>query len=171
MILWLIGLSGSGKTTLCEEILKSVKSSGRLIVKIDGDEIREMFDNDLSYSIDDRLKNANRISKLCKFLDDQGIDVICAILSFREETRRWNRENIKNYYEVFIDAPIKDCVDRDVKGMYNKFYSGKIKNVVGFDINFEKPNCPDLTINNSGTIDSLLNFKSQLSSLFYENKQ
>ena len=170
MILWLIGLSGSGKTTLCEEIVKSVKSSGRPIVKIDGDEIREIFDNDLSYSIDDRLRNANRISRLCKFLDDQGIDVICAILSFREETRRWNRENIRNYYEVFIDAPIKDCIDRDVKGMYKRFYSGETKNVVGLDINFEKPNCPDLTINNSDSIDSLLNFKSQLSNLFYENK-
>ena len=35
---------------------------------------------------------------------------------------------------------------RDVKGLYAGAASGKIKNVVGVDIEFPKPKAPDLTI-------------------------
>ena len=69
MVVWIIGLSGSGKTTLAKEVVKRANKKGRKVVLVDGDEVRKMCNDDLDYSMDDRLVNAQRICKLGKFLD------------------------------------------------------------------------------------------------------
>ena len=149
MVIWLIGLSGAGKTTLAEKVVNESNMTGSKTILIDGDIIRKIFNNDLGYSLDDRLKNAQRICQLCKFLDDNGINVVCAILSIFPQSREWNRKNIKNYYEVFIDTPIEQLIERDVKGIYKKYREGEISNVAGMDIEFPIPENPDLIIKNN----------------------
>lgn len=156
MVVWIIGLSGSGKTTLAEKIIKDANEIGLKPVLVDGDIIRDIFNNDLGYSMVDRLKNAYRICHLGKFLSDQGFCVVCSILSIFPETRDWNRKNIKNYYEVFIDTPIEVLMERDSKKLYKKYRSGEIKNVVGMDIDFPAPINADLTIINDGSKEKLL---------------
>ena len=158
MVLWLIGLSGTGKTTLAREIIAGVNKETKSTVLIDGDVVREIFGNDLGYSMEDRLLNAQRICQLGKFLDDQGINVVCAILSIFPETREWNRENIENYYEVFIDTPIEILVERDSKGIYGKYSRGEISEVVGMDIRFPVPEKADLVINNIQSKEKLLSY-------------
>ena len=96
MVVWIIGLSGAGKSTLASEVVAKLNNNSSNNILIDGDEVRDIFGNDLGYSIEDRLLNANRICQLGKFLDSQGMNVICAILSIFPETREWNRKNIKN---------------------------------------------------------------------------
>ena len=81
MVIWIIGLSGAGKTTLANTIIKKISKHKSNVVLLDGDIIRDVFGNDLSHSIDDRLINAQRINRLCKMLDDQNIHVVCSILS------------------------------------------------------------------------------------------
>ena len=93
MVIWIIGLSGAGKTTLANNVVAHANMKSKKTILIDGDIIREIFDNDLSYSMEDRLVNAKRICKLGKFLDEQGLNVVCAILSIFPETREWNRKN------------------------------------------------------------------------------
>ena len=61
-----------------------------------------MFNNDLNYDKEDRLKNAISISKLCEFLTAQNIHIICATMSLFKEIHEMNRLNIKNYYEILI---------------------------------------------------------------------
>lgn len=156
MVVWIIGLSGAGKSTLAGEIVKKTRIEANNTVLVDGDVIREIFGNDLGYSIEDRLRNAERICQLCKFLDDQGINVVCAILSIFPETREWNRENINNYYEVFIDTPMTTLASRDSKGIYGKYNRGEISEVAGMDIEFPKPVNADLVINNCKSLDDLL---------------
>jgi adenylylsulfate kinase-like enzyme len=163
MVIWIIGLSGAGKTTLAKEIVSKSRSSVSNVVLIDGDEIRGVFGNDLSFSIEDRRQNADRICKLCKFLDEQGIHVVCAILSMFEESRSWNRENINDYYEVFVDSPIQELIKRDSKGIYKKFQAGEIKNVAGLDIEFPRPENADLIIQNVDSREKLLQFSGKLS--------
>ena len=158
MIIWLIGLSGSGKTTLAREIVAGANREYRNTILIDGDVIREIFGNDLDYSMDDRLLNARRICQLGKFLDAQGINVVCAILSIFPETREWNRKNIENYYEVYIDTPIEILVERDSKGIYGKYKRGEISEVAGMDIKFPIPDKADLVIKNSDSKEKLLSF-------------
>jgi len=158
MVVWIIGLSGAGKTTLGMEVVSQAKSLIPNLAFIDGDLIRELFGNDLGYSMTDRRKNAERISNLCKFLQDQDINVVCAILSLFHESQEWNRKNIIDYFEVYIDAPFEQLVDRDTKGLYAGALRGKLTNVAGVDIEFVPPKHPDLVINNSGALSELLAF-------------
>jgi len=156
MVVWIIGLSGAGKTTLANEIVAHVRRAQPNVVLIDGDVVREVFGNDLGHAMEDRRTNARRICQLGKLLDDQGIDVVCAILSLFPESRSWNREHLRNYYEVFIDTPIQDLVQRDSKGIYRRFNSGEIRDVAGMDIEFPRPTNPDLTIRNIESREALL---------------
>ena len=158
MVVWIIGLSGAGKTTFANEVVAHVRRVQRNVVLLDGDVVREVFGNDLGHTMDDRRTNARRICQLGKFLDDQGINVVCAILSLFPETRSWNRENLKNYYEVFIDTPMQDLVQRDSKGIYRRFNSGEISDVAGMDIEFPRPDNADLIINNINSREALLGF-------------
>jgi adenylyl-sulfate kinase len=157
MVVWIIGLSGAGKSILANEIISKVnKIDNNKTILLDGDVIRNVFNNDLGYSKEDRFKNAQRICELGKFLDSQGINVVTAILSLFPENREWNRKNLKNYYEVFIDTPMKNLVKRDSKGIYKKFAEGQTVNVAGLDIPFSKPDKPDLIIENNNTKEYLL---------------
>ena len=158
MVVWLIGLSGSGKTTLANEIVASTNIESKNTILLDGDVIREIFGNDLGYSMEERLLNAQRICQLGKFLDDQGMNVICAILSIFPEIREWNRKNVRGYYEVFIDVPIEILVERDSKGIYGKYNRGEISEVVGMDINFPIPDKADLVIKNIKSKSDLLSY-------------
>ena len=160
MIVWLIGLSGSGKTTLAEAVVENIRSKNENAVLLDGDVIREVFGNDLGHTIEDRLKNAQRICQLGRFLETQGLNVIVPILSIFPETRQWNRKNIKSYYEVFIDTPMADLVSRDGKGLYRGFKENQISNVVGMDIDFPVPENPDLIIENSASLEQFLSYAS-----------
>jgi len=162
MVVWLVGLSGAGKTTLANEVVAQVKSVQPNVVLLDGDVIREVFANDLGHTMVDRLTNARRICQLGKFLDDQGINVVCAILSLFPESRSWNRDNLENYYEVFIDTPLEDLVRRDYKGLYKKFKAGEICDVAGMDIEFPRPDNADLTIENDTSKDVLLGFAKSI---------
>ena len=165
MVVWIIGLSGVGKTTLARNIYLKLAEEKK-IVWLDGDMIRKIFGNDLGHTIDDRCKNSDRISKLSKFLDDQNINVICSILSNFEEHRVWNRKFIKNYYEVYIKCPMSVLIKRDEKGLYKDFKRGKIKNVIGVDIEFNPPRNPNLIIENNSDLNHLLSYSKKISSLF-----
>ena len=158
MVVWIIGLSGAGKTTLANEVVAHVRRVQPNVVLIDGDVVREVFGNDLGHTMEDRRTNARRICQLGKLLDDQGINVVCAILSLFPESRSWNREHLKSYYEVFIDTPVQDLVQRDSKGIYRRFNSGEIRDVAGMDIEFPRPDNADLTINNINSREALLGY-------------
>ena len=158
MVVWIIGLSGAGKTTLASKIVTEVQKETSNVVLVDGDVIRDIFGNDLGHTMADRRKNADRICQLCKFLEDQGINVVCAILSLFPESRLWNRNNLKNYYEVFIDSPVNELVARDSKGIYSRYKRGEISDVAGMDIDFPRPENADLIINNTESSDNLLSF-------------
>lgn len=141
MVIWIIGLSGSGKTTLAEIIRNNLRY--KKIILIDGDRVRKMYTHDLGYSIKDRLKNAARISRLVKFISEQNIDVIVSVLSNFPTWLRWNRKNIKKYFEVYLKTDLAT-----LKKRRGNLYSGKIKNVVGYDIKFKEPKNVDMVINN-----------------------
>jgi len=152
MVVWLIGLSRAGKTTIGRELYEQWKAIESNTVLIDGDEIRAIFQHDVdenSYALDGRRKNADRICQICAWLDRQEINVVCCILSIFEESRQWNRINLSEYFEVYIEVAFDRLIDRDDGSLYSPALKGKLKNVVNVDIPFHEPDNPDYIFNNS----------------------
>jgi len=162
MLIWIIGLSGSGKTTLANAIAASIKKTHSNLVLLDGDDVRNVFQNDLGYSIDDRRINATRLCSLGKFLSEQGLIVITPILSIFPDSRSWNKKEVKSYFEVYIDTPIEQLLARDSKGLYGRYFRGEMQNVVGMDIEFIPPANPNLVIRNDKSLDYLLSYADSI---------
>ena len=148
-LIWITGLSGSGKTTIGKKIYHSLSRIYINTIFLDGDSFREILGNDLGHHPKDRLENAKRISRMCRFLIKQNINVVCATMSLYREVQDWNRKEIKNYYEIFIECSMDELIRRDQKELYSQALKGKIKNVVGIDLPYDKPKQCDLVIDNS----------------------
>ncbi|WP_342366655.1 adenylyl-sulfate kinase [Clostridium aminobutyricum] len=149
-VFWITGLSGAGKTTIGRAFRK-LQDENRKVVLLDGDQLREVYGNDLGYEENDRKKIAMRNIRLYKLLSDQGIDVICCNIGMYDEIRDWNRKNIENYIEIYLKVPIEVLVKRDQKGLYSRCLKGEIKNVLGLDLDFEEPKTPNMIIINDGS--------------------
>ena len=145
-VYWITGLSGAGKTTIGKKLYEIIKKNNNATVLLDGDELRSVFGSDLGYSKTDRLVSATRNSRLCHMLSKQNITVICCTISMFDEVRKWNRENIDNYYEIFLDVSMDILRNRNQK----KLYSKNQNNVAGVDVDVEFPENPDMTIKNDG---------------------
>ena len=139
MVIWIIGLSGSGKTFLSKEILKNLNKKKKFI-HLDGDIFRKYFSNDLKYSYTEREKNAERISKIVKILNNTGANLVVSVLSNYKTWLSWNRKNIKKYFEIYIKVNKKQLFKRNKKNLY----LSKRKNVVGKDIKFFEPTKSDI---------------------------
>jgi len=147
MVIWIIGLSGAGKTTLAKIIYNKLKKK---ILHIDGDTIRQMYEDKLGYTLKDRLINAGRISRLIKILSEQNTNIVVSVLSNFPQWLHWNRKNITKYFEVYI----KTDLDVLKKRKPNLYYNRK-KNIVGIDIKFNEPKKPDIIIDNCKNLKEL----------------
>ena len=157
MLIWITGISASGKSTIAKRLYKVIKKRCKNTIFLDGDIFRDLNNNDLKYTLKDRNTNAQRITKFCKYFVDQNINVICAANLTSQKYRNWCKDNIKGYYEVFIDVPLEILVKRDFKNLYKKALKGKVKNVVGVDIPFKYPKSPNLILDNSKSKNQIKN--------------
>jgi adenylylsulfate kinase len=151
-VFWITGLSGAGKTTVGGLLYRRLREQNSPVVYLDGDILRKVSGDDLGYSREDRLYNAMRIASLCHLLTSQGIDVVCATISMFRECWRWNRENIENYVEIYLRVPVRELVQRDPKGLYADAQKGTVQHIVGFNMEFQEPEYPDLIIDNYGDL-------------------
>jgi len=149
LLIWITGLSGSGKTTIGRGVYKNIKEKHNNTVFLDGDSFREILGNDLGHTQKDRLENARRIHRMCRFLDSQGIIVICATMSLYKEIHDMNRKEIDEYFEVYIDCDFEELKKRDQKGLYTKALNGELDDVVGVNLPYDIPENCDLIIDNS----------------------
>ena len=157
------GLSGAGKTTIGGLFYQRLKATKPNVVLLDGDEIRVAFGEDVGYTNDERLRWAGRIFRVCKLLSAQGIDVVVCSIAMYESVRRWNRENIPNYKEIYIKVSKNTLMQRNQKGLYT---AGK--NVVGIDLPFDEPQSPDIVLHNDGE-RTPLELVEQLERALYPN--
>ncbi len=147
-VIWMTGLSGAGKTTLSLVIQKELQKRGYFIKIFDGDIVRTGLCRDLGYSLEDRKENIRRIAELAKIFVDSGIIVICSFISPTHEMRSLARKIIgdERFIEVYVNATLEVCEQRDVKGLYAKARQGLIKNFTGIDSPFEPPEHPDIEV-------------------------
>lgn len=147
---WITGLSGAGKTTISTLLYRYLKKSQDNIFLIDGDKIREVYQNK-DYTEEGREKISYMNMRLCKMLTDQGIDVIIAVIGMRDVYREWNRKNIENYYEIYLEVPMEELIRRDSKQIYSRALKKELTNVYGIDIPYEEPKTPDVHIINDSS--------------------
>lgn len=148
VVVWLTGLSGSGKSTIAQQLERELHNKGFLSKLLDGDNIRTGLGNNLGFSVEDRKENIRRIAEAAKLFMDGGIICLCSFVSPTREIRALAKEIVgeEDFLEVFVNAPIEVCEDRDVKGLYKKARSGEIKNFTGIDSPYESPESPFMEI-------------------------
>jgi adenylyl-sulfate kinase len=147
-VLWLTGLSGSGKSTVAGALEKTLVDSGRIAYVLDGDNVRHGLNSDLGFAAGDRAENIRRVGEVAALFADAGIIVITAFISPYREDRRRAREAVapKTFIEVFIDAPVEICEQRDPKGLYRKARSGELAQFTGIDAPYEAPEKPEMVL-------------------------
>ena len=153
MVIWVTGLSGAGKTTLCDALWKLLKPNIPELVSLDGDQIRQAFGQGLGYSEEDRVVQIKRIQNLAKMLSDQGLVVLVAALYANSELLKWNRQNLADYYEVYLETSLNVLKCRDSKGLYQGANDGSVRNMVGLDIPWHVPEAPDIIINTDDPVE------------------
>ena len=141
---WFTGFSGAGKSTIADALTKKLNSEGYQLEVLDGDEIRENLTKDLGFSKEDRDTNIRRIGFVAKLLARNGVIVLVPVISPYRAIREEMRANIDNFLEVFVNAPLSVCEDRDVKGLYKQVRAGKIKQFTGIDDPYEPPTNPEV---------------------------
>lgn len=142
IVFWITGLPGSGKTLLANLIKKEINIIYGKSIVVSGDDLRKIF-NLKNYTSSERKKYLVYYNKFCKFISDQKINIIFAVVGLYDFIRKQNRKNLKNYVEIFIDTDIKKIIKFNKKSVYNKK-----KNLVGIHIKAQFPKKPDIIIKN-----------------------
>jgi bifunctional enzyme CysN/CysC len=147
-ILWFTGLSGAGKSTIANIVEQRLHAAGHHTMLLDGDNVRHGLCRDLGFTEADRVENIRRAGEVARLMTESGLIVLCSFISpYRAE-----REMVRNlvppgeFFEVFVDTPIAECMRRDPKGLYAKAKAGKIKNFTGFDAPYERPQSPEIRL-------------------------
>jgi adenylylsulfate kinase len=147
--LWFTGLSGAGKTTIAHLVGPKLDARGAVVEYLDGDTIRTHLSKGLGFSKEDRDTNIERIGWVASRLTRHGAAVLVSAISPYEETRRHARGMVEEhgeFIEIFVKASVDECARRDVKGLYEKAFSGEIKEFTGVSDPYEEPARPELVI-------------------------
>lgn len=141
---WLTGFSGSGKSTIAKKLTEELLKRNVELEVLDGDVVRTNLSKGLSFSKEDRNINILRIGFVAELLSRHGVAVIISAISPYREVREAVRKKINNFVEVYVNAPIEVCEERDVKGLYKRARSGEIKEFTGISDPYEPPLKPEV---------------------------
>jgi bifunctional enzyme CysN/CysC len=150
---WMTGLSGSGKSTIAAELTRRLIERGVATYTLDGDNLRHGLNQDLDFSAADRAENVRRVAEVARLFADAGLVVLVPVISpyraGREQARALHEAAGLEYLEVFVDAPLDVCAERDPKGLYAKARAGELRGLTGVDDPYEAPEHPDTVIDTS----------------------
>ncbi len=162
-VVWMTGLSGSGKSTIAIGLERRLHEKGYLTKTLDGDNVRTGIASNLGFSKEDREENVRRIAEVSKlFLHCGVITINCFVSpmrSMREKAR--NIVGEEDFHEVYVNAPLAVCEERDPKGLYKKARDKEIEEFTGVSAPFEAPENPEKELKTEGkapeeTVDELL---------------
>lgn len=151
-ILWFTGLSGSGKSSIANAVEHLLFEQNKHTYLLDGDNVRHGLNKGLSFSEEDRVENIRRVGEVAKLFCDAGTIVLTAFISPFATDRNMVRALVKDseFIEIFINAPLAVCEQRDPKGLYKKARAGEIRDFTGIDSPYEEPQEAEIVINNDG---------------------
>ncbi|MEL7037403.1 MAG: adenylyl-sulfate kinase [Cyanobacteria bacterium J06592_8] len=164
---WFTGLSGAGKTTITRAIAEKLSSQECKLEILDGDIVRENLTKGLTFSKEDRDINVRRIGFVANLLTRNGVIVLVSAISPYRAIREEVREMVGDFVEVFVNAPLATCEERDVKGLYKRARAGEIKQFTGIDDPYEPPANPEVECRTdleelSESVDKVMNKLEEL---------
>lgn len=144
-IVWFSGLSAAGKSTLAAELAGTLQTLGIRTRLLDGDQLRATLCSDLGFSRNDREENVRRVYRLAVEEALQGVVVLVAVISpYRSIRDQLRASSPVSFFEVFVDAPLSVCEQRDPKGLYRRARAGDLPGFTGVDDPYEAPLSPDI---------------------------
>ena len=147
-LLWFTGLSGSGKSTLANLVEMELHKKGLSTYILDGDNVRQGINKDLSFTPQDRSENIRRIAEISYLMLDAGVVTLAAFVSPYKKDREVVKQIVgpDNVIEIYVNTSLAACERRDVKGLYKKARAGEIKNFTGIDDPYEAPIDPEIVL-------------------------
>jgi bifunctional enzyme CysN/CysC len=149
-VIWLTGLSGAGKSTIARSLEKELFQLRMHTYVLDGDNLRHGLNANLGFAPEDRAENIRRVSEVAKLMADAGTVVITSFISpYRADRARARSVALQagaEFVEIFVDAPLAVCEERDPKGLYQKARAGQLKGFTGIDAPYEPPEDPEITV-------------------------
>jgi adenylylsulfate kinase len=147
LALWFTGLPGAGKSTVSALVAEQLRAAGEPVEVLDGDIVRQNLSKGLGYSREDRETNLRRIAFVADLLSRNGVIAITAAISPFRSIRDEVRAGMgKRFVEIYVDAPVEVCAERDPKGLYAKAYAGEIEQFTGVSDPYEPPLSPEITL-------------------------
>ncbi len=154
---WFTGLSGSGKSTVAQRLERRLMDMGKACYVLDGDNVRHGLNRDLGFSAEDRSENIRRIAEVAKLMNDAGLIVLSSFISPFRADRALAREIIgEAFSEVYVDAPLEVCEERDPKGLYRKARAGEIAEFTGLTSPYEAPEKPEILLDTASSSPDVL---------------
>jgi len=151
-VIWFTGLPGAGKSTLADKTFAYIKSKKLPIQQLDGDILRSIFPK-TGFSKEDRIQHIKRAGYLASLLEKNNVFVIASFISPYQESRDFVRNMCDHFLEVYVNASLETCEQRDPKGLYKKARAGEIKNFTGIDDPYETPVNPELSVDTNNATE------------------
>jgi len=139
LTIWLTGLSSAGKSTIARSVCEHLRAQSHRVEWLDGDLIRQRLSLGLGYNRHDRDENIRRIGFVAELLVCNGVIVVVSAISPYRATRDEMRALLPNFLEVYVNAPLALCEERDHKDIYRRARAGELEHVTGIDDAYEPP--------------------------------
>jgi len=152
--LWFTGLPGAGKSTVAAAVEERLLEMGRAAFLLDGDNLRHGLNGDLGFDEEARTENVRRTAHVARLLAESGTVALVSLVSPYTADRRTaaslHAADELDFLEVFVDAPLELCEQRDPKGLYARARAGELSGLTGVGAPYEPPENPDLTLGSGG---------------------
>jgi bifunctional enzyme CysN/CysC len=157
--LWFTGLPGAGKSTVAAAVEEGLLEIGQPAFLLDGDNLRHGLNGDLGFDDVARSENVRRTAHVARLLAESGTIALVSLVSpfaaDRAAAAALHAANRLDFFEVFVDAPLALCEERDPKGLYARARSGELSGMTGVGAPYEPPASPDLVLgSHSETVES-----------------
>jgi bifunctional enzyme CysN/CysC len=147
---WFTGLPGAGKSTVAGRLEERLIEAGQPAFLLDGDNLRHGLNGDLGFDEQARRENVRRTAHVARLLAESGTIALVSLVSpyaaDREAAAALHESDELPFLEVFVDAPLEVCEQRDPKGLYARARAGELAGLTGVGAPYEPPASPDLVL-------------------------